>query len=135
MTATSFAEAPGAPNARGALARRRRVLRAGLLVGPALAVVCIFIVVPALLSMVGTLFSAAAPGRPTLANYQDFFGNPQSVENLRFTIGVTLISIAVLLAVGLAIALYLRFSHSRLVAAIQIMALFPLFVPAIVASF
>jgi ABC-type spermidine/putrescine transport system permease subunit I len=48
---------------------------------------------------------------------------------------VTLISVGLLLVVGLTIALYLRFSHSRLVGAIQILALFPLFVPGIVASF
>ena len=134
MTATIFAgnAAPGAPSARSARLRRRALLRAGLLVGPALALVIVLIVVPAVLSMGGTFF---AGGRPSFVNYQDFFGSPQSLQNLRFTIGVTLVSIAVLLVVGLAIALYLRFSQTRLVAAIQILALFPLFVPSIVASF
>jgi ABC-type spermidine/putrescine transport system permease subunit I len=108
------------------------LVRAALLIAPALAVVAVFIVVPAVLSMGGTLFVG---GRPSLANYQDFFGNPQSLQNLRFTVGVSLVSVAVLLVVGLWIALYLRFSHTRLVAAIQVLALFPLFVPSIIASF
>jgi putative spermidine/putrescine transport system permease protein len=134
MAAAAFADnaVPGAAGARGARLRRRALLRAALLIGPALTLVIVLIVVPAVLSMGGTFL---ADGHPSLANYQDFFGNPQSVQNLRFTIGVTLVSIAVLLVVGLTIALYLRFSQSRLVGAIQIMALFPLFVPGIVASF
>src|SRR3954466_13652577 len=113
MTATALADggAPGVPSARGARLRRRALRRAALLIAPALAMVIIFIVVPAVLSMGGTLFVG---GHPSFANYQDFFGNPQSVRNLRFTVGVTLVSVAILLAVGLSIALYLRFSHTRL---------------------
>ncbi|HVZ02250.1 MAG TPA: ABC transporter permease subunit [Dongiaceae bacterium] len=134
MTAAALADSgtPGASGARGVRARRRALLRAALLVAPALAMVAIFIVVPAVMSMGGTFFVG---GKPSLANYQDFFGNPQSVQNLRFTVGVTLISVGILLVAGLTIALYLRFSHTRLVGAIQILALFPLFVPSIVASF
>jgi ABC-type spermidine/putrescine transport system permease subunit I len=125
--------APGGGSAaRAARLRRRTWLRAALLVGPALAVVVILIVVPAVLSFGGTAF---VDGRPSLDNYRDFFGNAQSVNNLRFTIAVTLASVGILLLAGLAIALYLRFSQSRLVAAIQVLALFPLFVPGIVASF
>ena len=134
MTATTFADrgAPGVSSARGARLRRRAWLRAMLLVGPALLLAVTLIVVPAVLSMGGTLFVG---GHPSFVNYQDFFGNPQSVQNLRFTVGVTLVAVAILLVAGLAIALYLRFSHTRLVSAIQVLALFPLFVPSIVASF
>jgi len=134
MTATAFvdSEAPDASSVRGARLRRRTALRATLLVAPALALAVVLIVIPAILSMGGTFFVG---GQPSFANYQDFFGNPQSTQNLRFTVGVTLVSVSILLVVGLVIALYLRFSHARLVAAIQILALFPLFVPSIVASF
>src|ERR1700753_2284161 len=133
MTATAFADGvtPGVPSARGAQQRRRALLRAALLVAPALAMVVVFIVVPAVLSMGGTFFVG---GHPSFANYRDFFGNPLSVQNLRFTVGVTLVSVGILLVVGLVIALYLRFSQTRLVGTIQVLALFPLFVPSIVAS-
>jgi ABC-type spermidine/putrescine transport system permease subunit I len=128
MTAVALSDV----SPRGARQRRRALARAALLVAPALTLVIVLIVVPAVLSMGGTFFSE---GRFSLVNYREFFGSPLSVQNLWFTIGVTLISLVLLLGIGLAIALYLRFSHSRLVAAIQILALFPLFVPSIVASF
>lgn len=134
MTTTAYVDggAPDAASVRGARLRRRTAYRAMLLVAPALLLAVALIVVPAVLSMGGTFFIG---GQFSFANYQDFFGNPQGVQNLRFTIGVTLVSVAILLAIGLVIALYLRFSQARLVAAIQILALFPLFVPSIVASF
>jgi ABC-type spermidine/putrescine transport system permease subunit I len=48
---------------------------------------------------------------------------------------VTATTLAILLAIGLVLSLYLRFSQSRLAGAIQIIALFPLFVPGIIISF
>ena len=77
----------------------------------------IFIIVPAVVSIGGTFFIAGEG--LSLGNYRDFFGNPQSTGNLIFTIEVTVVALACLLAIGLGIALYLRFSQSRLVAAIQ----------------
>jgi ABC-type spermidine/putrescine transport system permease subunit I len=119
--------APGAARSRG---RSRRGL---LLVAPALTVMAVFIIVPAIVSVGGT-FLIEGQGL-SLGNYRDFFANAQSVGNLTFTMEVTAIALALLLAIGLGIALYLRFSQSRLVAAIQVLALMPLFVPGIVASF
>jgi len=133
MAATSEASAR-APDLRlRSLSARRRAARRGLmLVAPALLFILLLIVVPAAVSLGGTFF---INGEANLANYRDFFSNPQSVGNLRFTMQVTLISLGWLLVIGLAIALYLRFSKSRLVATIQVLALFPLFVPGIIASF
>src|ERR1043165_392264 len=93
----------------------------------------IFIIVPAVVSIGGTFFISGEG--LSLGNYRDFFGNAQSTGNLTFTLEVTVVALAFLLAIGLGIAVYLRFSQSRLVAAIQILALLPLFVPGIIASF
>jgi ABC-type spermidine/putrescine transport system permease subunit I len=132
MTAVSIA--PRAPDAARIRSQQHRQSRRGLLlVAPALAVMAVFIIVPAVLSIGGTFFIAGEGF--SLGNYRDFFGNPQSTGNLTFTIEVTVVALGGLLAIGLAIALYLRFSQSRLVAAIQILALLPLFVPGIIASF
>jgi ABC-type spermidine/putrescine transport system permease subunit I len=130
MTAVSVeASAPAQSRGRNQSQSRRGLL----LVAPALLVMSIFIIVPAVLSVGGTFL---VEGRGvSLGNCRDFFGNAQSVDNLTFTIEVTLIALAFLLMIGLGIALYLRFSQSRLVAAIQILALLPLFVPGIIASF
>ena len=124
-------EASAPAQSRG---RQKSQSRRGLLlVTPALSVMAIFIIVPAVISVGGTFF---VEGRGlSLGNYRDFFANAQSTGNLLFTIQVTAIALTGLLLTGLAIALYLRFSQSRLVAAIQVLALLPLFVPGIIASF
>ena len=139
MTIARF-DRPATPSAAGTRGFRRGLQflrqpswRGLLLVTPALLTMSVFVIVPAVVSVGGTFF--AADGALSLANYRDFFGNPQSVGNLTFTVEVTLTTLIWLLVVGLAIALYLRFSQSRLVAAIQVLALFPLFVPGIIASF
>ena len=94
----------------------------------------LLIFAPATLSVIGTFFPSGAAG-PSLANYDHFFADRLSVLNLAFTVWTTLATLVILLVIGLIIAVYLRFSHSRLVAAIQVLALFPLFVPGIVISF
>jgi len=129
LTVSVEASAPAESRGR----RQARSRRGLLLVAPALLIMGVFIIVPALISVAGTFFiDGQGLG---LGNYRDFFANAQSVGNLAFTVEVTLAALAALLAIGLAIALYLRFSQSRLVAAIQVLALLPLFVPGIVASF
>src|SRR5262249_26843950 len=104
------------------------------LIAPAFLLMVVLIFAPAALSMFGTFFPTGSTG-PSLANYSHFFGDHLSVLNLVFTIWTTLATLIILLVIGLIIAVYLRFSHSRFVAAIQVLSLFPLFVPGIVISF
>ncbi|HWC88234.1 MAG TPA: hypothetical protein VG433_01205, partial [Pirellulales bacterium] len=104
------------------------------LVAPAFALMLLLVLIPVVQSLLGTLFPDGSAS-PSLANYQAFFVDARSVGNLIFTAQVTAVTLAILLAVGLLLALYLRFSRSRLIGAIQVIALFPLFVPGIIASF
>jgi ABC-type spermidine/putrescine transport system permease subunit I len=137
VTSTASADS----SARGR-EERRRVARPrdrgrvfGLaLIAPAFLIMVLLIFAPATLSVIGTFFPSDTPG-PTLANYDRFFADRLSVLNLTFTIWTTLVTLVILLVIGLIIAVYLRFSQSRLVAAIQVLSLFPLFVPGIVISF
>lgn len=116
-------------------AARRRTAGFGLaLVAPAFALMLLLVLIPVLQSLLGTLFPEGRSS-PSLANYQAFFADARSVENLIFTAQVTATTLTILLAIGLLLALYLRFSRSRLIGAIQIISLFPLFVPGIIASF
>ena len=136
---TSAASAAGP--ARGCSQHLRRSRRGnrgwalGLaLIAPAFFLMVCLIFAPAALSVAGTFFPTGSAGA-SLANYERFFGDQLSVLNLVFTIWTTLATLVVLLIIGLVIAVYLRFSQSRLVAAIQMLSLFPLFVPGIVISF
>ena len=118
-----------------ARAARRSAITLGLaLVAPAFALMVLLVLFPMLVSLLGTLFPDGSAG-PTLTSYTNFFSDPRSVSNLIFTVQVTATSLVILLAIGLTLSLYLRFSGSRLVGAIQVIALFPLFVPGIIVSF
>jgi ABC-type spermidine/putrescine transport system permease subunit I len=104
------------------------------LVAPAFGLMILLILLPACRSLLGTIFPDGA-ALPSIKGYQAFFSDTRSVSNLLFTIQVTAVTLVILLTIGLTLALYLRFSQSRFVGAIQVIALFPLFVPGVVISF
>ena len=119
--------------------RRSRAARRGMtfglaLVAPAFGLMVLLVLLPLVRSLLGTFFPDGAAS-PTLAGYGKFFADPRSVSNLIFTVEVTATTLVILLAIGMVLSLYLRFSRSRLVGMIQIVALFPLFVPGIIVSF
>ncbi|MBB3458626.1 ABC-type spermidine/putrescine transport system permease subunit I [Rhizobium sp. BK313] len=123
-----------APAGRRRAARQNGGALGLALVAPAFGLMILLILLPACRSLLGTIFPDGA-ALPSLKSYQTFFADTRSVSNLLFTIQVTVVTLAILLTIGLTLALYLRFSQSRFVGAIQIIALFPLFVPGIVISF
>jgi ABC-type spermidine/putrescine transport system permease subunit I len=71
----------------------------------------------------------------SLANYTTFFSDTQSTSDLAYTVWTTLVTTALLIAACLPLALYLRFATGRLAAVAQSIAVFPLFVPAIVVCY
>jgi putative spermidine/putrescine transport system permease protein len=116
--------------------QRRTVLAAYLLIAPPLLLMLLLIFFPATQSIVRTL-TVDVDGNPglSLSRYVDFFQDPISVSNLIFTFQVTLITLAAIFIFCFPLALYLRFSTGRLAAAVQVLALFPLFVPGIILAF
>lgn len=122
------------PGARSRTARRGAGAFGLALVAPAFGLMVLLVLVPMLRSLLGTVFVDGAAG-PTLSGYSKFFSDPRSVQNLLYTVEVTATTLGILLVIGLVLSLYLRFSRSRLTGAIQIIALFPLFVPGIIISF
>jgi ABC-type spermidine/putrescine transport system permease subunit I len=115
--------------------RARRNL-AYVLIAPALALVALLIFFPATGSIWRTLFPPSDGGLTfTLRYYTDFFSNPIDRQNLGFTFQVVFITLGILFVVCFPLALYLRFSNSRLANAVQMLALLPLFVPGIVLAY
>ncbi|MFN8494620.1 MAG: ABC transporter permease subunit [Caldilineaceae bacterium] len=109
-----------------------------LLVLPPLLVMLFLIFLPALQAIVRTLFVEipdTGATRFSFSNYTTFFGDPISRENLWFTIWVTLLTVGGLFVLCFPLALYLRFSTSRLAGAVQVLCLFPLFVPGVILAF
>ncbi|MBU6358810.1 MAG: ABC transporter permease subunit [Chloroflexi bacterium] len=71
----------------------------------------------------------------TLDRYFNFFADPIARSNLWFTIWVTVVTTALLFLVCFPLSLYLRFSSSRIAGIVQVLALFPLFVPGVILAF
>lgn len=119
-------------------ARRRRTeqLLGYLLIAPPFLLMVLLILYPAGLSIVRTLTPTVdGVRRFGLERYVAFFSDPTSVSNLWFTIWSTLVVVGVLFAICVPIALYLRFSDSRIANWVQALALFPLFVPGIILAY
>ena len=102
------------------------------LIAPPVGLMILLIFLPAAQAVVETLW---VDGALTLNQYTSFFQNPILRANLWFTLGVTMATVLLLFAIGLPIALYLRFTHGRVAAAVQMLALFPLFVPGVILAF
>lgn len=71
----------------------------------------------------------------SVSSYEFFINDPYSRANLSITLWTTGVCAVLLLIVCLPIALYLRFSDTRLAAYVQGLAIFPMFVPSIILSF
>ncbi len=119
----------------------RKRVRGGALVGlllvaPPVLIVVVLILWPAASAALSTLHvEVAGKSVFSLANYTSFFADPQSLADLGFTVWTTLVTTALLIAACLALALYLRFATGRLATLVQSIAVFPLFVPAIVVCY
>ena len=118
-------------------ASKRRAAAFGLLlVAPPVLLVVGLILFPILSAVVSTLRIETPDGfAVSAANYVGFFQDRQSVANLAYTLWVTVVTTILLLAACLPLALHLRFSTGRLAAIVQSVALFPLFVPAIIVCY
>lgn len=84
-----------------------------------------------------TIWRADAEGNFgfNLSSYVFFFSDQYSLNNLSVTLWTTLMCAILLLVICLPIALYLRFSHGRLPAYVQALAIFPMFVPSIILAY
>ncbi|AHK47225.1 putrescine ABC transport system permease protein PotH (plasmid) [Ensifer adhaerens OV14] len=92
---------------------------------------------PAGVSVLQTLQETAADGSVSwsLARYHRFFTDPYSVANYVRTVWTTVVTLVLLIAICLPIAIYLHFTRSRLAAVVQALALFPMFVPGIIVAY
>ncbi|MFN8443159.1 MAG: ABC transporter permease subunit [Caldilineaceae bacterium] len=121
---------------------RKRVDLSGLLgyvlVTPPLLIMIFLIFLPALQAVVRTLWTSQIEGGPatfSLIRYTGFFDDPIARANLWFTAWITVATVIMLFVVCFPLALYLRFSNSRIAGAVQVLVLFPLFVPSIILAF
>ena len=123
-------------NSRMKRRSRREALLGYLLVAPPTLLVFGLFFFPAIQSFIRTITDGGANASGfTLARYTDFFQSSIARSNLLFTLYITLASIAILFAVCFPIALYIRFSKSRIANWVLSIAMLPLFVPGIMSSY
>lgn len=116
----------------------RNTLLGYLLIAPPVLIMLALIFYPAVKAIIDTIFitdpQTGIDGF-TLQGYISFFQDPVQTANLRFTIQETLWTVGMLFVIGFPLALYLRFSQGRLAAVVQVLTLFPLFVPGVILAF
>jgi len=124
----------------GALApaptHRKRPIGLLLVAVPVLLVVWL-IIWPIISAVVSTIWLPMPDGGRAISfqSYEFFVSDPYSRSNLAVTLWTTGVCAVLLLVVCLPIALYLRFSDTRIAAYVQSLAIFPMFVPSIILSF
>jgi ABC-type spermidine/putrescine transport system permease subunit I len=120
----------------GTSPKRRRPIGLLLVAAPVL-LIGWMVIYPIIAAVITTVWLPDESGRYglTLRTYRFFFSDQYSLDNLTLTLWTTAVCSALLLAICLPIALYLRFARGRLAGYVQGLAIFPLFVPSIVLSY
>jgi ABC-type spermidine/putrescine transport system permease subunit I len=126
-------------DAAGALSsvqkERRRPIGLLLVAVPVFLVIWL-IIWPIISALIQTVWvQTPEGGAVSFDTYQFFFSDRYSLSNLSMTLWTTGVCALLLLLICLPIALYLRFSDSKIVGYVQGLAIFPMFVPSIILSF
>lgn len=105
-----------------------------LFIAAPILLIAVFLFYPALRSIWGTIYVRQPDGSYafSIASYLYFFSDSYSLINLGRTFWTTIVTMVLLIVINLPIAIYLRFKGGRLAVFIQVLALFPMFVPGIV---
>ncbi len=114
---------------------RRRPVGLLLVAVPVLLVLWL-VIWPIISAVITTIWLRTPEGTQfSLETYRFFFSDGYSLSNLSVTLWTTGVCAILLLVICLPIALYLRFSDSKVAAYVQGLAIFPMFVPSIILSF
>ncbi|WP_028273412.1 ABC transporter permease [Atopococcus tabaci] len=105
-----------------------------LLTAPSLLVVVLFVIYP-ILNSVFRSFQNKETGGFTLEHYQYFLTDPLQQSNILYTLKIVLWTVLITLVFSYLLALYLRFSGSRLSKWMGMLTLLPRFIPGLVAVY
>ncbi len=149
MTAIAAATATRAAD-RGARAASRSAVAGFVLALPPVLVVTAFVGLPVLLALafsvgftgglnevvaaVGQNVHRADGAMPTFAAYGDVFVTPEFWDDLALTLAVTVVSTVVVLLLAGGVGLYLRLRGGWLARLLSTVAIVPLFIPVVIAS-
>ncbi|MFD0710483.1 ABC transporter permease [Paenibacillus sp. GCM10027626] len=103
------------------------------LVGPAFLLLLVIVVLPIAQSFIASLQSES--GGYDFSRYQALFTDIGMRANIVYTLKITIVSCALVLAISYAMALYLRFSSGRIVEWIRKTYMIPMFIPGVIATY
>jgi ABC-type spermidine/putrescine transport system permease subunit I len=104
-----------------------------LLVIPSFLILVLVVIVPILLSAAESFRNDA--GGYDLSRYVYLFTDKGMVNNIWFTMKITVVSVLFVLAVSYALAVYMRFSTGWFVRAIKRTYMIPMFIPGVIATY
>lgn len=105
-----------------------------LLVAPSFIIVILFVIVP-MINSIFQSFEHPEDGSFTLENYTFFFTDKVQRENILYTLVIVFITVVLTLLVSYALAIFLRFSKSKVAGWMGWLVLIPRFVPGLVAVY
>lgn len=105
-----------------------------VMVAPAMLIVIVFVLYP-ILNSVFRSFQVNGTGEFTLEHYQYFLTDPLQQSNLLYTLGIVFVTVVLTIVFSYMMALYIRFSDSRLSEWMAAMNLLPRFIPGMVAVY
>lgn len=112
----------------------KKMLVPYLLLFPAFSIVMLFIVYPIVTTVIRS-FQDGQTKAFTLANYQYFLTDPIQQTNLMYTLKIVIITVVLSLFFGYILALYIRFSTSKISKVVSSLNLLPRFIPGLVAVY
>jgi putative spermidine/putrescine transport system permease protein len=104
-----------------------------LLVIPSFLILCFVVIVPIILAINESFKDGK--GSYSLVHYTYLFTDKVMVANIWFTLKLTVISVLMVLIIGYALAVYMRFSSGKIVNGIKKMYMIPMFIPSVIASY
>lgn len=103
-----------------------------LMLMPAMAVMAIVVIYP-IFSCIVTSFTQEEAGGFGFENYLYFLADPLQLTNIGYTLAIVLVTVVLAVGIAYLLAIYLRFSNSRVSRWIGKLYLLPRFIPGLVA--
>jgi putative spermidine/putrescine transport system permease protein len=104
-----------------------------MLVFPSFLILCFVVILPIILAINESFKNEA--GQYTFEHYIYLFTDRVMRQNIIFTLKLTIISVIMVLFIGYALAVYMRFSGGTIVKWIKRSYMIPMFIPSVIASY
>ncbi|MFT8312833.1 MAG: ABC transporter permease [Clostridium sp.] len=114
--------------------KKNSKLKALLFVLPSFAVMLMVIIVPIINSAVLSLYNEKE-NKYDFSNYISILTDKNQIDNIKYTLYIVIVTVVLCISISLLLAIYLRFSKSKIAALIEKIYIIPKFIPGIVAVY